>query len=71
LVDYYNQLAGRYDDERFANSYGAYIHAQERRLLQCWLAPITHGKILDLACGTGRLRWSKFLKSFDERFCRS
>ena len=55
LVESYNQLAERYDDERFANPYGAYIHAQERRLLQHWLAPIAHGTILDLACGTGRL----------------
>lgn len=55
LVDYYDQLAERYDDERFGNSYGRYLDAQERRLLRWWLAPFREGRILDLACGTGRL----------------
>ena len=55
VVDYYDQLAKRYDHERFENSYGSYVDAQERRLLRRWLAPLTTGSILDLACGTGRL----------------
>jgi SAM-dependent methyltransferase len=55
LVEYYDQLAGRYDEERFGHSYGRYLDAQERRLLQRWLAPFRGGTILDLACGTGRL----------------
>jgi len=55
VVDYYDRLAERYDDERFENSYGSYLDAQERRVVRRWLAPITHGSILDLACGTGRL----------------
>ncbi len=55
LVEYYDRLAGRYDEERFGNSYGQYLDAQERRLLRCWLAPFQQGRILDLACGTGRL----------------
>ena len=55
LVPYYDQLASRYDEERFGNSYGDYLDAQERRLLGNWLAPFRGGTILDLACGTGRL----------------
>jgi SAM-dependent methyltransferase len=55
VVQYYDELAERYDRDRFSNSYGAYIDAQERRVLRQWLAPVSQGKILDLACGTGRL----------------
>jgi len=55
LVTYYNRLAIRYDEDRFGNSYGRYLDAQERRLLRPWLAPFRSGTILDLACGTGRL----------------
>lgn len=55
LVDYYDRLAGHYDSDRFGNSYGHYLDAQERRLLGRWLAPIQGQKTLDLACGTGRL----------------
>lgn len=55
VVDYYDQLAERYDQERFENSYGSYVDAQERRALRHWLPPTTHANILDLACGTGRL----------------
>lgn len=55
LVDYYDQLAESYDHSRFDNSYGRYIDAQERRLLKHWLDQVQGGKILDLACGSGRL----------------
>jgi SAM-dependent methyltransferase len=55
LVQYYDQLACRYDEVRFGNSYGHYLDAQERRLLGNWLTPFRGGAILDLACGTGRL----------------
>jgi SAM-dependent methyltransferase len=55
VVQYYDELAGRYDRDRFDNAYGAYVDAQERRILRHWLAPVSQGKILDLACGTGRL----------------
>ena len=55
VVEYYNDLSERYDLDRFDNSYGAYVDAQERRILRRWLAPMGQGKILDLACGTGRL----------------
>ena len=40
VVQYYDQLAARYDRDRFGNSYGAYLDVQERRLLGRWLAPI-------------------------------
>jgi SAM-dependent methyltransferase len=55
VMDYYDTLAARYDRDRFDNSYGAYIDAQERRVLKRWLTPVSQGTILDLACGTGRL----------------
>lgn len=55
IVEYYDELAERYDRDRFDNAYGAYVDAQERQLLRRWLAPIGNGQILDLACGTGRL----------------
>ena len=55
VVEYYEQLAASYDHDRFGNSYGAYLHAQERRILRQWLLPHSRGQILDLACGTGRL----------------
>jgi SAM-dependent methyltransferase len=55
VVQYYDQIAGQYDTQRFGNSYGAYVDAQERRALRRWLAPVRNGNILDLACGTGRL----------------
>jgi SAM-dependent methyltransferase len=55
LTHYYEHLADRYDADRFGNSYGRYIDAQERRLLRRWLPSSQQGAILDLACGTGRL----------------
>ena len=55
VVQYYDELAERYDGDRFDNAYGAYVDAQERRILRRWLGPVSQGKILDLACGTGRL----------------
>ena len=55
VVQYYDELAERYDRDRFDNAYGAYVDAQERRILWRWLAPVSQGMVLDLACGTGRL----------------
>jgi 2-polyprenyl-3-methyl-5-hydroxy-6-metoxy-1,4-benzoquinol methylase len=48
-------LASHYDEERFANAYGCYVDAQERRVLKRWFAGIRNEVVLDLACGTGRL----------------
>jgi ubiquinone/menaquinone biosynthesis C-methylase UbiE len=54
IVQYYNTLAGQYDKDRFNNTYGRYIDAQERKLLDRLLQnPNTI--VLDLACGSGRL----------------
>jgi SAM-dependent methyltransferase len=55
LVDYYDQLADNYDSNRFGNSYGRYVDAQERQLLKRWLNQVRGGTVLDLACGSGRL----------------
>ena len=55
VVQYYDALTERYDHDRFDNAYGAYVDAEERRILRRWLAPDSQGKILDLACGAGRL----------------
>ena len=53
--DYYEQLAPRYDQDRFGNSYGRYIDAMERAILRKWLVAIPPQEVLDLGCGTGRL----------------
>jgi hypothetical protein len=33
IIEYYNQLASEYDENRFGNSYGQFIDFQERRIL--------------------------------------
>ena len=53
IVQYYERLAKDYDKDRFGNSYGRYIDAQERRVLDA--LDIDTRKALDLPCGTGRL----------------
>lgn len=52
---YYDSLAERYDENRFGNSYGQYIHQQEKAILSQWLEGIQSEDILELGCGTGRL----------------
>ena len=54
IRDYYNQLATEYDDDRFNNTYGSYLHAQERAILKSKLKGISKTSILDMGCGTGR-----------------
>lgn len=54
IADYYDRLAPDYDADRFANSYGRFLDAQERRILARLLPPDA-GTVLDIGCGTGRL----------------
>ena len=54
IVEYYNELASTYDENRFENEYGKFIDAQERILLNKLLTD-NNDLILDLACGSGRL----------------
>lgn len=54
IYKYYEKLAERYDETRFGNSYGRFIHHQEMRILKPLLQN-KKGAILDLGCGTGRL----------------
>jgi SAM-dependent methyltransferase len=55
VIRYYDALAVAYEADRFGNSYGRYVDAQEQRILRGWLTPVRNGLVLDLACGTGRL----------------
>ena len=54
ITCYYDQLAKEYDSDRFANSYGKYIHAQESKVLDRYLNKSETDYNLDLATGTGR-----------------
>jgi SAM-dependent methyltransferase len=54
MIQYYDRLARTYDAERFGNSYGKFLDAQERATL-ARLLPMQAGSVLDLGCGTGRL----------------
>ncbi len=54
IKNYYDQLASEYDDDRFNNSYGQYLHLQERQILVHRLGHISKKSILDMGCGTGR-----------------
>lgn len=55
ILKYYDNLAPTYDENRFENSYGKYIDAQERHFLEAFFKKNIFSKILDLGCGTGRL----------------
>lgn len=55
IQDYYEALAPTYDEQRFGNSYGSYLHEQERAVLAAWLGEPEGRKVLSLGCGTGRL----------------
>lgn len=54
IVNYYDDLATNYDENRFGNSYGQFIDRQERQILNRLLKD-NEGRILDMACGSGRL----------------
>lgn len=54
IKNYYDELAARYDEDRFGNTYGQYIDKQERVILRKHLAQLSAKNIVDIACGTGR-----------------
>lgn len=59
IHDYYEDLAPRYDEDRFGNSYGRYIHQQEIAIMNRLMPVEPTGPTLDLGCGTGRLlQWA-------------
>lgn len=51
---YYQDLAPRYDQDRFDNSYGRYVDGLERHVLDRWLRDSSVESTVDIACGTGR-----------------
>ena len=55
VVAYYDGIADTYDESRFGNSYGRFIDAEERRILDRLFPPHPPERRLELACGTGRL----------------
>ena len=55
IHEYYEQLAPDYDQDRFGNTYGQYIHRQETAILKQLLPYPPNAPTLDLGCGTGRL----------------
>lgn len=54
IIQYYDDIANSYDADRFGNSYGRFIDAQEKKILDR-LRTDREETILDLACGSGRL----------------
>jgi ubiquinone/menaquinone biosynthesis C-methylase UbiE len=55
IHDYYDRLAPDYDRDRFGNSYGRFVDAEERGILRAWLAGTAPAQVVDIGCGTGRL----------------
>lgn len=54
IEHYYEALASSYDSQRFDNSYGAFLHKQEKQILDMMLCSRKQNMVLDLGCGTGR-----------------
>lgn len=54
VVEYYDNIASKYDSDRFGNTYGKFIDRQERKILDR-LGLKSGGNVLEIACGTGRL----------------
>lgn len=55
VVAYYDEIADTYDESRFGNSYGRFLDAEERRILDRLFPPDKPERRLEIACGTGRL----------------
>ncbi len=51
---YYDQIATCYDADRFGNSYGRFIDAQEHAFLAHIFQNNEYRQVLDVGCGTGR-----------------
>lgn len=54
ILKYYDELAFQYDEDRFSNTYGQFIHKQETEILKHYFRENINDQNLDLACGTGR-----------------
>ncbi len=54
VTSYYNELAARYDGDRFGNSYGQYLHRQESYFLKKLDLTGKDTPVLSMGCGTGR-----------------
>ncbi len=54
ITTYYDKLASDYDQSRFSNSYGKFIHYQESQVLNRYNIRADDQNNLDIACGTGR-----------------
>lgn len=55
IAAYYDQVAPTYDEDRYGNTFGQYLHDQEVSLVQHYLHDWEGANVLNLACGTGRL----------------
>ena len=53
VAQYYDDLAKDYDQDRFGNSYGLFLHALERPILERLLQSCSES-VLEVGCGTGR-----------------
>lgn len=54
VISYYNQIAKEYDNSRFANTYGQFIHYQEDKYLKNNIKTHSPKRIASIGCGTGR-----------------